>query len=368
MTYFLPEPAFKHDQPAQVGVILINLGTPESPTAKALRPYLREFLSDRRVVEIPRALWWLILNGIILTTRPRQSAEKYASIWQSGGSPLRLHTNAAGQALAELLARRLPVPPRIEVAMRYGQPDVAGAIARLKAAGCDRILALPLYPQYAASSSGTALDAVFRVLLRSRNMPALRTLRHYHDHPGYIAALKQSVEAYWDEHGRPDLLLMSFHGVPRYTLDKGDPYHCECQKTGRLLAEALQLPPEQYRVTFQSRFGRTEWLQPYTAETLESLGRAGTRRVDTLCPGFAADCLETLEEIAMEGKALFLNAGGGDFRYIPALNARTAWIEALADIVVENLGGWLAENTDAAHEAEQLQIRIQRARTLGARN
>jgi ferrochelatase len=256
MTYFLPEPAFKHDQPMRIGILLINLGTPEAPTAGAVRPYLKEFLSDRRVVEIPRAVWWPILNGVILNTRPRQSAEKYAAIWQTEGSPLKVHTERLSGYLAEELRKRCTEPIAIEYAMRYGQPNVAGAIGRLKAQGCDRLLVVPLYPQYAASSSGTALDAVFRVLLHTRNMPDIRTIRHFHDDPGYINALKQSVERYWAEHGQGDVLLMSFHGVPRYTLDKGDPYHCECRKTGRLLAEALNLKPEQYRVAFQSRFGK----------------------------------------------------------------------------------------------------------------
>jgi ferrochelatase len=364
MTYFLPEPAFKHDQPMRIGILLINLGTPEAPTAGAVRPYLKEFLSDRRVVEIPRAVWWPILNGVILNTRPRQSAEKYAAIWQTEGSPLKVHTERLSGYLAEELRKRCTEPIAIEYAMRYGQPNVAGAIGRLKAQGCDRLLVVPLYPQYAASSSGTALDAVFRVLLHTRNMPDIRTIRHFHDDPGYINALKQSVERYWAEHGQGDVLLMSFHGVPRYTLDKGDPYHCECRKTGRLLAEALNLKPEQYRVAFQSRFGKAEWLKPYTAATLETLGKAQTKRLDVICPGFIADCLETLEEIAMEGKTTFLNAGGGDFHYIPALNSRPAWVTALADIVVKQLSGWLADSWSAESENHALQARQERAQEL----
>jgi ferrochelatase len=368
MTYFLPEPAFKHDQPQRVGILLINLGTPSAPTAQALRPYLKEFLSDRRVVEIPRAVWWPILNGVILTTRPGKSAHKYASIWQPEGSPLKLHTERLTQGLAAALAERLAYPLAVEYAMRYGQPNVAGAIGRLKARGCDRILVLPLYPQYAASSAGTALDAVFRVLMHTRNVPDIRTLRHFHDHPGYIDALKRSIEAYWARQGRPDVLLMSFHGIPKVSLDKGDPYFCECHKTGRLLAEALGLAPEQYRIAFQSRFGKAEWLKPYTAATLEDLGRAGTGRVDAVCPGFVADCLETLEEIAMEGKTTFLKAGGGDFRYIPCLNSEPAWVAALADITLRQLAGWLPETWDARLENEALQGRARRAQTRLEKN
>ncbi len=248
------------------------------------------------------------------------------------GSPLKHFTARQSVLLAEELTRRLPEAPVVDYAMRYGKPSVAEKIAALRAQGVDRLLVLPLYPQYAASSSGSALDAVWQIMLRTRNPPELRALRHFHDHPAYIAALRQSIESYWAEHGRPDTLVMSFHGVPRRSLDLGDPYHCECRKTGRLLAESLGLSAEQYRVTFQSRFGRAEWLQPYTDKTLEELGRAKTRRVDIACPGFVADCLETLEEIAMEGKATFLNAGGGEFHHIPALNDRPVWIHALADV------------------------------------
>jgi len=366
MSRFLPEPAYRHDQAARIGILLINLGTPAAPTGKALRPYLKEFLSDQRVVEIPRAIWWFILNGIILNTRPRKSAKKYASIWLPEGSPLKVHTERLSQALAQELQGRFAEPILVEYAMRYGQPDVAGAIQRLKAQGCDRLLVLPLYPQYAGSSAATALDAVFHSLLSIRNMPELRTVRDFNDHPAYIAALRRRVEDHWDQHGRPDVLVMSFHGVPRRTLELGDPYHCECQKTGRLLAEALQLAPEQYRVTFQSRFGRAEWLKPYTSETLEHLGHARTRRVDVICPGFIADCLETLEEIAMEGKADFLKSGGGEYHYIPALNSEPYWVAALGDICQRHLGGWLAENWQGDAELATRNDRQTRARQLGA--
>ncbi|MEW5787648.1 MAG: ferrochelatase [Pseudomonadota bacterium] len=362
MPFYLPEPPFRHDQPARLGVLLINLGTPEAPTARALRPYLKEFLWDRRVVEIPRPLWWLILNGIILNTRPGKSAEKYASIWRPEGSPLKHFTERQSVLLGEELARRLPNPPLVEYAMRYGKPAVAERIMAMKARGVDRLLVLPLYPQYAASSSGSALDAVWQTLLHLRNPPEIRALRHFHDDPGYVETLARSVEDHWAAQGRPDVLVMSFHGVPRQTLDKGDPYFCECQKTGRLLAERLGLAAEQYRVTFQSRFGKAEWLQPYTDKTLEELGRAGTRRVDVMCPGFVADCLETLEEIALEGKTTFLKSGGGEFRHIPALNDRRDWIAALADLVERALSGWSATGE------ENIAERVRRARALGAEN
>jgi len=367
MTFYFPEPPYQHDQAARVGILLINLGTPEAPTAAAVRPYLKEFLWDRRVVEIPRPVWWLILNGIILNTRPAKSAEKYAAIWRPEGSPLKHFTERQTQLLAAELQRRLPMPVRVEYAMRYGQPAVAEKIRAMKAQGVDRLLALPLYPQYAASSTGSALDAVWQVLLHTRNPPEIRAIKHFHDHPGYIAALRQSVEAYWAEHGRPDVLVMSFHGTPRRTLDLGDPYHCECQKSGRLLAAALGLEPERFRITFQSRFGRAEWLQPYTAATLEELGQKKTRRVDVLCPGFLADCLETLEEIAMEGKTTFLNAGGGEYRYIPALNDRALWISALADLASSHLGGWIDPTWSEAAENQEGENRLQQARALGAK-
>ena len=367
MTFYFPEPPYQHDQAARVGILLINLGTPEAPTAAAVRPYLKEFLWDRRVVEIPRPVWWLILNGIILNTRPAKSAEKYAAIWRPEGSPLKHFTERQTQLLAAELQRRLPMPVRVEYAMRYGQPAVAEKIRAMKAQGVDRLLVLPLYPQYAASSTGSALDAVWQALLHTRNPPEIRAIKHFHDHPGYIAALRQSVEAYWAEHGRPDVLVMSFHGTPRRTLDLGDPYHCECQKSGRLLAAALGLEPEQFRITFQSRFGRAEWLQPYTAATLEELGQKKTRRIDVLCPGFLADCLETLEEIAMEGKTTFLNAGGGEYRYIPALNDRALWISALADLASSHLGGWIDPTWSEAAENQEGENRLQQARALGAK-
>jgi ferrochelatase len=238
----------------------------------------------------------------------------------------------------------------------------------MKAAGCDRILILPSYPQYAASSTATAFDAAYAWLQRTRNQPALRTVKHYHDHPAYIHALAANIRDSWQMHGRPDVLVMSFHGVPRHTLDKGDPYHCECQKTGRLLAEALGLEPGQFRLTFQSRFGRAEWLQPYTDKTLEALGREGVGRVDVVAPGFTADCLETLEELAMEGRTCFLAAGGKAFHYIPALNEHPQWIAALGRIALDNLGGWVRETWDRDADEQARQASKSLALKLGARN
>ena len=363
---YLKEPEFTHGQPARTGVLLVNLGTPEAPTPQALRPYLREFLSDPRVVEIPRAVWWLILHGIILNTRPKKSAEKYASIWTAEGSPLKVHTEKQAKLLKGWLGQHVASPFMVDYAMRYGTPSIPETLSRLKAGGCERFLIVPAYPQYAASSTATALDAVGAWLGRVRNQPALRTVKHYHDHPAYIAALAANIRDYWQRHGRPDVLLMSFHGVPRYTLDRGDPYHCECRKTGRLLAEALGLDDGAWRLTFQSRFGRAEWLKPYTDKTLEELGRAGVGRVDVVAPGFVADCLETLEELAIEGRASFVAAGGKEFHYIPALNEHPRWIDALGQIALENLGGWTtpAWDRDAAEQARQ--ATRDRAAALGA--
>lgn len=361
MANFLPEPPYTHGKAARVGILLLNLGTPDEPTSSAVRRYLKQFLSDRRVVEIPRVIWWLILNGIILTLRPRKSAEKYAMIWGREGSPLLTHMEHQAKMLRGFLGRPDVL---VEVGMSYGNPSVESAIGKLRAQGCDRILAFPLYPQYAASSTGSALDAVFRTLLKTRNMPALRTVRQYHDHPAYIEALAESVRQYWMTNGKPDKLLMSFHGVPLYTLEKGDPYHCACQKTGRLLAEALGLQAHQYVVCFQSRFGRAEWIKPYFAPLLEELGQQKARRVDVICPGFSSDCLETLEEVAMEGKATFIGAGGSEYHYIPALNEREDWIRAMVAIANHHLQGWL----DDAPSPQELDASRQRALAMGANN
>lgn len=354
MTY-TTEPVYTHGTPQKTGILLVNLGTPDAPTPQAVRAYLKEFLSDPRVVEMPRALWWLILNGIILNTRPKKSAAKYASIWMKEGSPLRVHTEKQAVLLRGYLGQRTKAPLAIEFAMRYGNPGIPGAVRRLKEQNCQRILVVPMYPQYAASTTATVTDVLFREFQQMRNTPALRTIRSFHDHLGYIKALAGNINDYWVKNGRPEKLLMSFHGLPRSTLDKGDPYHCECQKTARLLAQQLGLKPGQYAISFQSRFGTTAWLEPYTAATLKEWGAQRTGRVDVVCPGFVADCLETLEEIAQEGKEIFQHAGGGEYHYIPCLNDRSDWMHALTDLVLDNLHGWLIE-PDAA-ELEQSRLR-----------
>ncbi|MCX8098819.1 MAG: ferrochelatase [Casimicrobiaceae bacterium] len=366
LSRFVAEPP--HGQASRIGIILCNLGTPAAPTPRAVRAYLREFLSDPRVVEIPRLLWWPILHGIILPTRPSKSAAKYAKVWLPEGSPLLVWTERQAQYLRGELGERLKARGlpwdlvHIEVGMRYGEPSLASAWEKLRAQRCDRLLLLPLYPQYASSTTGSACAALFRLLERERHVPAVRTVRSWHDDPDYIGALAASVRRAWQQYGRPQVLVMSFHGVPRFALERGDPYHCLCQKTGRLLAEALGLDSGQYRIAFQSRFGRAEWLRPYTDETLESLARTGVRSVHVICPGFPADCLETLEEIAIEGRERFLAAGGSSYYYIPALNDSAQFVRMLARLAEDHLSGWLA----APPDREQLALQLARARALGA--
>ncbi|HEX2827912.1 MAG TPA: ferrochelatase [Burkholderiales bacterium] len=324
-----------------VGVLLINLGTPEAPTPEAVRVYLKEFLSDPRVVEIPRAVWWPILYLFILPRRPKASAARYAQVWTRDGSPLKVYAERQTLMLQGYLGERLRAPVAVDYAMRYGKPSIADKLQALRKRGCDRILLVPLYPQYAASTTATALDRVLASLEAMRDQPAVRTVRDFHDDPGYIEALAASVRDFWMKRGRPEVLVMSFHGIPKRSVDLGDPYRDQCLETGRLLAAALELPESRYRIAFQSRFGRAEWLKPYTAETLADFGRAGTAPVDVICPGFVADCLETLEEIAIEGRQIYEKAGGRELRYIPCLNDRHEWIAALTELTARNLLGWV---------------------------
>lgn len=361
---FLPEPPHTHGQSDAIGVLLINLGTPEAPTAPALRRYLKQFLSDRRVVELPRLLWWPILNGIILNTRPAKSAKKYASIWTSDGSPLKAHTERQAKLLQGYLGNAGNSNVKVAWAMRYGQPSIADSLQQLRLAHCRRILILPLYPQYAASTTASAYDDVGRAMQTWRNLPELRLVRSFHRDPAYIAALAASVREHWQTHGRPDKLIMSFHGLPKRSLDLGDPYFCECHVSARLLAEALNLPENAWQITFQSRFGKAQWLQPYTQDSLEKLARDGVKRVDVICPGFVADCLETLEEIAMENRAAFIAAGGKEFTYIPCLNQRPDWIQCLTGLVRQHAAEWLQTPASASDAASAQQSR---AIKLGAK-
>lgn len=350
MSRFLAEPEYKHGSTQRIGILVVNLGSPEAPTPKAVRKYLAEFLWDPRVVEVPRPLWWLILNGIILTTRPAKSAAKYAKVWTKHGSPLRIHTENQTKMLAGYFLQDGAKDVAVEYAMRYGEPSVETALLKLKAKQCNRILVVPLYPQYAASTTASVFDAVAQAMLKIRNLPEIRLLRSFHDHPAYIEAQALQLIDHWKREGIPDKLVMSFHGVPRASLDKGDPYFCECHKTARLLAEYLALKPEQYVVTFQSRFGRAEWLQPYTEPTLRDLAKKGVGTVDVVCPGFVSDCLETLEEISLEGKEAFLSSGGKCFRYVPCLNERHEFIVALRTIAREHISDWLSKTPPTQDE------------------
>ena len=357
---FAPEPEHTHGAVAvapRTAVLLCNLGTPEAPTAPALRRYLAEFLDDPRVVEIPRVVWWPILHGAILRLRPARSARKYASIWTPEGSPLAIWTRKQALMLQGYLGeRRCRVTVRH--AMRYGEPAIAKVLDELKASGATRVLIVPLYPQYSGTTTASVVDAVGRWTARQRRVPELRFVNHYHDDPGYIKSLAKSAFDHAMVHGRPEKLVLSFHGVPRRTLELGDPYHCECQKTARLLAERLDLKPEQVIVTFQSRFGHAEWLQPYTEPTLVALARQGMQRVDVMCPGFSTDCLETLEEINQEARQAFTAAGGREFYYIPCLNDRHEWIVALSEIVMRHRR-WPITADDSSGRT------LQRQRALG---
>ncbi len=331
---------FSHQQTDKTGVLITNLGTPDAPDKRALKRYLKQFLSDPRVVEIPRLLWLLILHLVILRIRPKRSAEAYRSIWTEQGSPLMFHTQAQCKALQSRLRKQWGEELVVEFAMRYGQPAIDQTIQSMCDSGVRRLLVLPLYPQYSGSTTASSFDALAEDFRQRRWLPALRFVNSYHDFAPYIKALAAQVRAHWDQHGRAELLLMSYHGVPRRYLEQGDPYYCQCHVSSRLLAAELGLNDDDYMVTFQSRFGKAEWLQPYTDKTLMGLPAKGVKRVQIVCPGFSADCLETIEEIAVENRDYFLENGGESYEYIPALNDTAEHIEALAHLIEENLQGW----------------------------
>jgi len=359
---FTPEPPFTHGQAPRTAVLLCNLGTPDAPTAPAVRRYLAEFLGDHRVVEIPRLIWMAILHGIILRVRPAKSAAKYATIWTDEGSPLKIWTHKQALALQEVFNGRGD-NVTVRYAMRYGNPSIASQLDALKAEGHTRILILPAYPQYSGTTTASVFDAVYHWGLSSRLLPEFRFINHYHDHPAYIGALAERVRAQWAAHGQPERLVMSFHGVPERTLHLGDPYHCECYKTARLLGEALGLNKAQYMVTFQSRFGKAKWLEPYTEPTLIALAEQGVKRVDLVCPGFTSDCLETLEEISQEAQEAYLHAGGEVFHYIPCLNDSETWVKGMYDLCQLHMGGWPLQTPNA----QELLNSREAALTLGAK-
>ncbi|WP_233889883.1 ferrochelatase [Paraburkholderia flagellata] len=341
----------QRDAEGKTGILLINLGTPDSPTPRHVGRYLREFLSDPRVVEIPQWIWQPVLRGAVVPLRSRASARKYESVWLPEGSPLRVFTERQVAALTEwLLLRDLDVA--VGFAMRYGSPSIEDGIHKFVAMGVSRILVLPMYPQYAAATTATALDKVAVTLAAMKNPPEVRLVKEFHLEPGYIEAMARKIKLHWERAGRPnfeggDQLILSFHGLPVSVVEKGDPYYAQCQATGKRLATILGLTPLDYRITFQSEFGRQAWISPHTADVLDQLGDMNVHRVDVFCPGFTADCVETIEEIGMEGRDLFLNAGGKVFHRIECLNDSESFISAVGMMAMENLRGWLPVNTQA---------------------
>ncbi len=340
MPSYQSTPEFKHGLKESTGILLVNLGTPEAPTSSAVRRFLKQFLSDPRVIEYPRWLWWLILNVVILRIRPSRSAAAYRKIWTDNGSPLMIFSKDIAAGVQAQLDARLPGSTNVELAMSYGDPSIDDAMDRLLARGARRLLVLPLYPQYSGTTTASVVDAVARKLSRLRWVPEVRFINQYHDERGYIDALAASIRDFWRENGRGTRLMFSFHGIPRSTLLKGDPYHCQCQETARLVAGALELGEDEWLLSFQSRVGREEWLRPYTDETIIELGQQGLDRLDVICPGFSTDCLETLEEIAMQNAELFEDSGGKTLHYIPALNARDDHLGFLSSLIERHIAGW----------------------------
>lgn len=367
MSEYINASEHRHDDPESIGILLVNLGTPDAPTPSALRRYLKEFLWDPRVVEMWRPLWWLILHGVILTIRPRRSARSYASVWTPEGSPLLAISKRQLTAFEAQIQAAVPGPVQVALAMRYGNPSIAQGLETLRRSGARRLLIMPLYPQYSATTVGSVFDAVADTLKRWRWVPEPRFIHQYHDDPAYIEALAASVRRQWRDK-RGQLLLFSFHGLPKRYLLNGDPYYCQCQKSARLTAQALGLKEEQWRVTFQSRFGREQWLQPYTDHVLKALPAEGITDVDVVCPGFSADCLETLEEIAVENRDYFLQAGGQRYHYIEALNDSEDHIQVLTQLALRHMQGWpeLTPGGDTQSETQAQEHTRERALKLGA--
>jgi len=336
MTNYIGNRDFKHDSESCTGVLVTNLGTPDAPTPSALRRYLGEFLADPRVVEVPRLIWWFVLYGFILWHRPKHSATAYKKIWTEAGSPLLANSKRQAAAIQKYLDEHATDKFHVELAMRYGNPSIQSGLKKLQQANAKKIIVLPLYPQYSASATASTFDAVADVLKTWRDIPELHLVKHYHDMPDYIDALAESINEHWQQNHRAEKLLFSFHGIPKAYFDAGDPYYCECHKTARLVAEKVNLNEGEWILTFQSRFGPKEWLKPYTDVTLKEIAATGTKNVDIICPGFSADCLETLEEINMRYRDLYLQAGGEKLSYIPALNDRPTHMRALANIILKH--------------------------------
>lgn len=356
-TKFLPEKAdptlldstvTTYSKPA-IGILLINLGTPDEPTAPSIRRYLREFLSDPRVIEMPQFVWQIILNAAVLPLRPKKLVPKYELVWLEQGAPLLVYSQRQAEGLEASLRQQYAEPIHVELAMRYGNPSIPNAIRALREKSCEKILVAQLYPQYAASTTATAVDAVNRYVAKLRNQPELRFIKNYYDHPAYIQPLANAVRRYWHEHGKPERLLLSYHGLPRRCAEQGDPYYRECMLTTEALRQSLSDLNVPVYASFQSRFGAEKWLEPYTEPLLRQWAKEGVKTVHTMCPGFLADCLETLEEIQVECRDAFLEDGGTQFAYIPCLNGDPQWIEGLSQITQSHLGGWVsAKSTNSA--------------------
>ena len=360
---------YQHGPQEKLGILLVNLGSPESPTPSAVRKYLAQFLADPRVVESNRLLWWLVLHAVILRIRPARAAKAYKKVWTENGSPLLHFTRLQTRAIQKKLEERFRGHVIADMAMTYGKPSIKEGLEGLRRAGARRLLILPLYPQYSATTTAAVFDQVTDVLQGWRWLPDLRMINQYHDHPKYIEALANSIKKQWREKPRGELLLFSFHGIPQRYVDNGDPYFCHCQKTARLVADKLALNESEWKVVFQSRFGREPWLQPYCSVTLQELPASGIKNVDILCPGFAADCLETLEEIQMENKQLFFEAGGENFNYIPCLNDNSEHIDALCEILTAHMFGWpeTMPGWDAGKLAVKANKSRERAMAMGAK-
>lgn len=366
MSRYTAKQNFRHNDTPRLGILLANLGTPDAPTPGALRKYLAQFLADPRIVEIPRLVWRIILHGIILRTRPAKSAELYKKVWTEQGSPLLVYSQAQAQGIAQRLQARTYGDVTVELAMRYGDPSTPDALRRLRQQGAERLVILPLYPQYSGATTGSSFDAVADEFKRWRWVPEFRFVGQYHDDSRYINCLANSIRQHWEKHGRGEKLLFSFHGTPKRYLLKGDPYHCQCHKTARLVAEQLELEDDAWQVSFQSRFGKATWLQPYTDATITSYGKKGLKTLDVICPGFASDCLETLEEIEGENAEIFHHAGGESLRYIPALNDRADHLDMLTDLILDHAQGW-PETGAASPQARAPEATQQRATALGAK-
>ena len=365
---YLGKSDYNHASSEKLGVLITNLGTPEAATPAALRKYLAEFLWDPRVVEFPRPLWWLVLNLVILRVRPRKSAATYAKIWTDEGSPLMAHTKSQLAALKEKFIAHNLDHIEVDFAMRYGKPSIESALLKMQDNNVTRLLVLPLYPQYSGSTTGSTFDAVASTFAKLRWMPELRFVNQYPDDEKYISACASQIQRYWATHEQSQVLLFSFHGLPKRYLLAGDPYHCQCYKTARLIAEKLQLNEEQWKLTFQSRFGREEWLQPYTDKTLEAMAKDNVKSVDVFCPGFSADCVETLEEIDMLNREIFMQAGGEKFQYIPALNDNEDHIEAIYQLAINHMQGWDdATSYDEQDDQQRKAASQQRATLIGAK-